>query len=173
MFYFFVTQLPAYAHDGGGGTSNTNMSGGVNAFASAKAGDYPQILVGDTNSAPASNNSAGYNKLLDYWTDAYEVAYNAHVAAGDINNWFYKNYPGTQSGTAGGDDPFQYPLLQFIGGGKGNFPGRRIDHIMTHGACTPTSYRTIRNTYSFGSGEDEVQCAPSDHLPVVAYITLD
>ena len=44
---------------------------------------------------------------------------------------------------------------------------------MTKGACTATSYKTIRNTYEFGSGEDVVNCAPSDHLPIVSYITLD
>ena len=170
VFYFFVTQLPTYGQDGGSGTSNTNMSGGVNAFASAKAGSYPQILVGDMNSSPTHDNAAGYTKLKNYWTDAYETLYAAHEAAGDINDWFYKKYPGTQSGTG---DTYLYSIMRFTGNGKGSNPQRRIDHIMTHGACTVQSYRTVRNTYSFGSGEDEVQCAPSDHLPVVSYITLD
>jgi hypothetical protein len=44
---------------------------------------------------------------------------------------------------------------------------------MTHGACTAQTYRTVRNVYEFGSGENAVTCAPSDHLPVVSYITLD
>ena len=161
VFYFFVTQLPTYGQDGGSGTSNTNMSGGVNAFATAKAGSYPQILVGDMNYAPGHNNIAGYNKLKVYWTDAYEAV----SAAGNLAA-FYNTYPGTQSGTG---DTFQYSILQFTK----NHPERRIDHIMTHGDCTAQSYRTVRNVYEFGSGESAVTCSPSDHLPVVAYITLD
>ena len=161
VFYFFVTQLPTYGQDGGSGTSNTNMSGGVNAFASAKAGSYPQILVGDMNSAPGHNNQAGYIKLKDYWTDAYEAV----SAAGNLAS-FYSTYSGTQTGT--GYD-YLYSILQFTK----NHPERRLDHIMTHGACTAQSYRTVRNVYEFGSGESAVTCCPSDHFPVVAYITLD
>ncbi len=165
VFYFFVTQLPTYGQDGGKGTSNTNMSGGVNAFASSKGGKYPQILVGDLNSAPGHSNEAGYNKLKTYWTDAYEAV----SAAGNLAS-YYNTYSGTQSGTA---DTYQYSILQYTK----NHPERRIDHIMTHGACTATSYRTVRNTYVFdpdsNTDDDEVVCAPSDHLPVVAYITLD
>jgi len=161
VFYFFVTQLPTYGQDGGSGTSNTNMSGGVNAFATAKAGSYPQILVGDMNSAPGHSSEAGYNKLKTYWTDAYETV----SAAGNLAS-FYSTYSGTQSGTG---DTFQYPILQFTK----NHAERRIDHIMTHGACTAQSYRTVRNVYEFGSGESAVTCCPSDHFPVVSYITLD
>ena len=161
VFYFFITQLPTYTQDGGSGTSNTNMSGGVNAFATAKAGSYPQILVGDMNSAPGSSNETGYNKLKVYWTDAYEAV----SAAGNLAS-FYSTYPGTQSGTG---ESWQYSIIQYTK----NHAERRIDHIMTHGACTAQSYRTVRNVYEFGSGEDAVTCCPSDHLPVVAYITLD
>ena len=165
VFYFFVTQLPTYGQDGGSGTSNTNMSGGVNAFAAAKAGAYPQILVGDMNSAPGHNNETGYNKLKTYWTDAYEAV----SAAGNLAS-YYTTYSGTQSGTG---DTYLYSMLQFTK----NHEERRIDHIMTHGDCTATSYRTIRNTYVFdpdaGVDDDEVVCSPSDHLPVVSYITLD
>ena len=161
VFYFFVTQLPTYTQDGGSGTSNTNMSGGVNAFATAKAGSYPQILVGDMNSAPGSTNESGYNKLKTYWTDAYEAV----SAAGNLAS-FYTTYPGTQSGTG---ESWQYSIIQYTK----NHPERRIDHIMTHGNCTAQSYRTVRNVYEFGSGEDAVTCCPSDHLPVVSYITLD
>ena len=165
VFYFFVTQLPTYGQNGGSGTSNTNMSGGVNAFAAAKAGSYPHILVGDMNSAPGSTNETGYNKLKTYWTDAYEAV----SAAGNLAS-YYNTYSGTQSGTG---DTFQYSILQFTK----NHMERRIDHIMTHGACTAQSYRTVRNTYVFDPDplvdDDEVVCAPSDHLPVVSYITLD
>ena len=161
VFYFFVAQLPTYTQDGGSGTSNTNMAGGVNAFATAKAGSYPHILVGDMNSAPGHSNESGYNKLKTYWTDAYEAV----SAAGNLAA-FYSTYPGTQSGT--GED-YQYTILKYTK----NHPERRVDHIMTHGACTAQSYRTVRNVYEFGSGDDAVTCAPSDHLPVVSYITLD
>lgn len=161
VFYFFVTQLPTYGQDGGSGTSNTNMSGGVNAFATSKAGSYPQILVGDMNSAPGHSNQAGYNKLKTYWTDAYEAV----SAAGNLAS-FYSTYSGTQTGTG---DTYLYSILQFTK----NHPERRLDHIMTHGTCTAQSYRTVRNVYEFGSGEAAVTCCPSDHFPVVAYITLD
>ncbi len=156
VFYFFVTQLPTASQGG-----NTNMSGGVNAFATAKAGSYPQILVGDMNSAPGHSSEAGYNKLKTYWTDAYEAV----SAAGNLAS-FYSTYSGTQSGTGA---TWQYSILQYTK----NHPERRIDHIMTHGACTAQTYRTVRNIYEFGSGEDAVTCSPSDHLPVVSYITLD
>ncbi len=156
VFYFFVTQLPTASQGG-----NTNMSGGVNAFATAKAGSYPQILVGDMNSAPGHSSEAGYNKLKTYWTDAYEAV----SAAGNLAP-FYSTYSGTQSGTGA---TWQYSILQYTK----NHPERRIDHIMTHGACTAQTYRTVRNIYEFGSGEDAVTCSPSDHLPVVSYITLD
>ena len=156
VFYFFVTQLPTASQGG-----NTNMSGGVNAFATAKAGSYPQILVGDMNSAPGHSSEDGYNKLKTYWTDAYEAV----SAAGNLAS-FYSTYSGTQSGTGA---TWQYSILQYTK----NHPERRIDHIMTHGACTAQTYRTVRNIYEFGSGEDAVTCSPSDHLPVVSYITLD
>ena len=165
QFYFFVTQLPKYDQDGGGGTSNLNMSGGVNAFAASKTTVNRRILVGDTNSAPTSDNEAGYAKLKEYWDDAYEVLYETQGS-----DWYYKNYPGTQSGTG---QNYLYSILQFTGGGKGKNPQRRVDHIMTQGSCTATSYRTIRTTYEFGTGDDAVTCAPSDHLPVVCTITLD
>ncbi len=156
VFYFFVTQLPTSSQGG-----NTNMSGGVNAFASYKAGSNPQILVGDMNSAPGHASEAGYNKLKEYWTDAYEAV----SAAGNLAA-FYSTYSGSQTGTG---ENFQYSILQYTK----NHGERRVDHIMTHGACTAKSYRTVRNVYEFGSGEDAVTCCPSDHFPVVSYITLD
>ena len=169
VFYFFVTQLPTYGQDGGSGTSNTNMAGGVNAFANYKAGSYPHILAGDLNSAPGHNNEAGYNKLKTYWTDAYEAV----SAAGNLAP-FYQTYPGTQSGT---QKDCQYPLLTFTM----NHPERRVDHIMTKGACTAQSYRTIRSSYEISytvtvneqTDTESVTLIPSDHLPVVCYVTLD
>ena len=161
QFYFFVTHLPTYSQDGGNGTSNLNMSGGVNAFAASKTAVNRRILVGDTNSAPGHKSEAGYNKLKEYWSDSYEAV----NAAGNLSS-FYQIYSGSQSGT--GED-FLYSIFQFCK----NHPERRIDHIMTQGSCTATSYRTIRTTYEFGTGDDAVTCAPSSHLPVVCTISLD
>ncbi len=161
QFYFFVTHLPTYSQDGGNGTSNLNMSGGVNAFAASKTVANRRILVGDTNSAPGHNSEAGYNKLKEYWSDSYEAV----NAAGNLSS-FYQTYSGSQSGTG---ETWLYSIQQYCK----NHPERRIDHIMTQGSCTATSYRTIRTTYEFGTGDDAVTCAPSSHLPVVCTITLD
>ncbi len=165
QFYFFVTQLPTYGQDGGSGTSNLNMAGGVNAFAASKTAVNRRILVGDMNAAPGNTAEAGYNKLKEYWSDSYETV----NAAGNLAS-FYQTYSGTQSGTGLN---YLYSILQFCK----NHPERRIDHIMTQGACTATTYKTIRTTYEFDpDGDDEepsVTCTPSDHLPVVCTITLD
>ena len=157
QFYFFVTQLPTYGQDGGSGTSNLNMAGGVNAFAASKTAVNRRILVGDMNAAPGNNAEAGYNKLKEYWSDAYEAV----NAAGNLAS-FYQTYSGSQSGTGLN---YLYSILQFCK----NHPERRIDHIMTQGNCTATTYKTIRTTYEFS----DVTCAPSDHLPIVCTITLD
>ncbi|MBO4475421.1 MAG: hypothetical protein J5737_01680 [Bacteroidales bacterium] len=163
-FYFFVTQLPTYGQDGGGGSSNLYMSGGVNAFAASKTDVNRRILVGDMNSVDHSSNSnqAGADKLLEYWTDAYEAV----LAAGNLSS-FYQTYSGTQTGTA---DTYQYDWTRFTK----NHPERRIDHVMVQGNCTVKSYRTVRNTYTVSaSGYDDIQCCPSDHFPVVCEISLD
>ena len=161
VFYFFVTQLPTYGQNGGGGSSNLYMSGGVNAFAESKSADR-RILVGDMNSAPGHNNVAGYNRLKDYWTDAYEAV----NAAGNLSS-FYQTYSGTQTGTG---DTYQYDWTRFTK----NHPERRIDHVMVQGNLTVKSYRTVRNTYTVSAnGYDDIECCPSDHFPVVCEISLD
>jgi len=163
-FYFFVTQLPTYTQDGGGGSSNLYMSGGVNAFAASKTDVNRRILVGDMNSVDHANNNnqAGADKLLEYWTDGYKAV----LAAGNLPS-FYQTYSGTQSGTG---NTFQYNWTQYCK----SHPERRIDHIMVQGNCTVKSYRTVRNTYTVSaSGYDDIQCAPSDHFPVVCEISLD
>ena len=88
QFYFFVTQLPTTSQT----SANTNMSGGVNKFATDKGTTLPKILVGDMNNNESNANSAGYSALKNYWTDAWEVM---HAAEGD--NWYYYNNKGTQS----------------------------------------------------------------------------
>ena len=163
-FYFFVTQLPTYGQDGGGGSSNLYMSGGVNAFAASKTDVNRRILVGDMNSVDHNNNSnqAGAEKLKDYWTDGYEAV----LAAGNLSS-FYQTYSGTQTGTG---DTYQYDWTRFTK----NHPERRIDHVMVQGNCTVKSYRTVRNTYTVSAdGYDDIACCPSDHFPVVCEISLD
>ena len=182
QFYFFVTQLP---NDTG---NNTKAANGINNFAASKAGSLPHILVGDMNNADHVNDECqeGAQKLKDYWSDVYD----ALDEAGTLPS-FYKTYSGTQSGTG---KNYHYSILDFCK----NHPERRIDKIMTHGACTATSYKTIRNSYTVhysgvgykkGKEKDEegnettvwieeevdedVACYPSDHLALVSYITLD
>ena len=154
-FYFFVTQLPTNEQ------SNYNLAeaGAVNAFAASKAGSTPVILAGDMNSADHADNvnRAGAQKLKEYWTDAYEYL----DANGGLLD-FYRTYSGTQSGSG---ESYYYDILRFCK----NHPERRLDHIMVHGACTVQSYRTVRNVYTY----NDDPWAPSDHLPVVSYITLD
>ena len=182
QFYFFVTQLP---NDTG---NNTKAANGINNFAASKAGSLPHILVGDMNNADHENDECqeGAQKLKEYWSDVYD----ALDEAGTLDS-FYKTYSGTQSGTG---KNYHYSILDFCK----NHPERRIDKIMTKGACTATSYKTIRNSYtvrytgkaySKGTEKDEegnentiwieedvdedIACYPSDHLAVVSYITLD
>lgn len=170
QFYFFVTQLPTDA------TNNTKASNGINNFAQSKAGSLPHILVGDMNSADHSKDECqeGAQKLLEYWTDAYTAVDEAGNLAA-----FYKTYSGTQSGTG---KNYHYSILDFCK----DHPERRLDKIMTKGACTATTYKTIRNSYTVrytGTGTDheevehevdeDVACYPSDHLAVVSYVTLD
>ena len=163
VFYLFVTQLPTYSQNGGGGSSNLYMSGGVNAFAASKSADR-RILVGDMNSVSHSSNSnqAGADKLLEYWTDGYAAV----RAAGNLSS-FYQTYSGTQTGTG---DTYQYDWTRFTK----NHPERRLDHVMVQGKCTVKSYRTVRNTYTVSAaGYDDIECCPSDHFPVVCEISLD
>ncbi len=165
QFYFIVTQLPTQSQV----SANTNMSGGVNAFAASKGTTLPKILVGDMNSCENASNSntAGYSKLKEYWTDAWEVMYAAKG-----NDWYYYKNPGTQSGTGLN---YQYSIAQFT---KNSHGERRLDHIMVRngssGSAVVQSYRTVRNTYTVSaSGYEDISCAPSDHLPVVCEITLE
>ena len=158
QFYFFVTQLP---NDTG---NNTKAANGINNFAASKAGSLPHILVGDMNNADHEKDECqeGAQKLKEYWTDVYD----ALDMAGTLPS-FYKTYPGTQSGT--GKD-YHYSLLDFCN----NHPERRIDKIMTKGACSPTSYKTIRNTYTVpyeGIGYKKSQSAKDFKVEGKVYIS--
>lgn len=165
QFWLFVTHLPNYDDKNDNCDNNIAASTALNAFAASKAGNLPHFMVGDMNSADHEKNQcqAGAQKLLEYWTDVYDAV----NAAGNLAP-FYQKYCGTQSGTGFN---YQYTILDFCK----NHPERRIDKIMTKGACTPTTYKTIRTTYEFEASveTDATTYYPSDHLAVVSYVTLD
>lgn len=87
--------------------------------------------------------SASYRALIGYWSDG-----NADA------DW------GTLSGSS---TKYYYTVDVF----SDNRPDRRIDHIMTRG-CTASDYHPIVVTYDV----DGNPWCPSDHLPVVATITI-
>lgn len=179
QFYFFITQLPPANQNGGDGTSTNNMAGGVNAFAASKGTSLPKILAGDLNCS-GSTVATAYSTLTSYWTDAWEHMYEVHETADDLADWYYYKNKGTQSGTG---TSYQYSMAQFT---KGH-DDRRLDHIMVRngssGSAIVQSYRTVRNKYTVHSNGDDgvantdddydVDCAPSDHLPIVCEITLE
>jgi hypothetical protein len=92
------------------------------------------------------------------FTNAYDEVYDAGNLSG-----FYINYPGTQTGSNWGAD-YMKNLI---------YPQFRIDHIFLHDGFSQMinaqSYKTIRTTYDV----DEDTWCPSDHFPVVSYITFD
>lgn len=149
-FWFFVSHLPTESQ-GGGATMATNLG----LFTKSKAGDAPQILCGDLNSAPG-NNEFPYALLKTLWKDAYETI----DTAGGLGP--YASYQGTMSGSSG---KYYYPVDTYTK----NHPERRIDHIMTRGSCTAITYSTIVQNYMYGG---KAWC-PSDHLPVVATIDFN
>lgn len=158
QFYFFVTQLPTSA------SGNTKAANGINNFAASIAGSLPHILVGDMNNADHEKDECqeGAQKLKDYWSDVYD----ALDEAGTLPS-FYKTYSGTQSGTG---KTYHYSILDFCK----NHPERRIDKIMTKGACTATSYKTIRNTYTApyeGIGYKKSQSAKDCKVEGEVYIS--
>ncbi len=122
-----------------------NMAWVVGQFASQKAGaEAPQILTGDMNSSPGSTP---YWMLWRYWQDGN---YDA--------TW------GTLSGSGSKSSGYHYPVETYTKGRS----DRRIDHIMTRG-CTASDYHTVVVTYNV---DGEAWC-PSDHLPVVATVTIE
>lgn len=149
--WLFVTHLPTSSQGGA-----ENMAAVVNSFASNKGGTLPKILCGDMNSGPGGSNDAPYNKLKNYWKDSYETV----SFLGKIG--IFTTYSGTLSGSQSAEGKTLYSIETYTK----NHPERRIDHIMTQGFCSASSYETIWNTYQTNN---ETWC-PSDHLPVVANI---
>ena len=88
--------------------------------------------------------SYAYRLLCRYWRD------------GNVNNW------GTMSGSS---TNYYYPVEEY----SPDNPGARIDHIMTRG-CEAKDYRLIKTSYT---GPDGNLWCPSDHLPVVATVTIE
>lgn len=147
-FYFLVTHLPTASQGGG-----ESMATGVNGFAESLDASLPKILVGDMNSATSGNNLEPYAKLKEYWADACETV--ADAGGTDMTS------RGTLSGSS---SSYYYSVSTFTK----NHPDRRIDHVMTKGACRASTYGTPYVTFDVSGNP----WCPSDHLPVVATIVF-
>ncbi len=166
-FWFIVTHFDTYINNTDG--NNLNNVKSFKTFAQHlknEVEDLPIIAVGDLNFGPKEQDKTtdcpNYLELTSYWTDAYDKV----KADGNMTS-YYQTYDGTQSGS---QHSYYYPFLSFTK----NHPDRRLDHIVTKNSAsqtiTPISYKTIRRTYV---AEDDNTWCPSDHLPVVCYITFD
>ena len=166
-FWFIVTHFDTYyGNDDGDNLHNTKSFKVFAQHLKNEVEDLPIIAVGDLNFGPKEQDKTtdcpNYAELTSYWTDAYDKV----KADGNMTD-YYKTYDGTQSGS---QHSYYYPFLTFTK----NHPDRRLDHIIFKNsasqAITPISYKTVRRTYV---AEDDNTWCPSDHLPVVAYITFD
>ena len=146
-FYFLVSHLPTQKQGGG-----ESMATGLNSFAESLDPSLPIILAGDMNSAASGDYTAPYDILREYWTDACESV----AASGGTDM--------TSRGTlSGSSSSYYYSVSTFTR----NHPERRIDHIMTRGACRASTYETPYATFKV----DDTPWCPSDHLPVA--VTID
>ena len=184
QFYFFVTHTTTLDHAGSEvGAEKVNgkydpedpaiaarrlrIINNVKYFTSQKAGSLPYIVVGDFNFGPyIDTKKTKVQPLYTAMTNGgFTNAYDEVKAAGNLSG-FYKNYPGTQSGCNWGAESFLT---------NGKYPQFRIDHIYLHDGSsqgiTAQTYKTIRTAFDYNDGEKSV--CPSDHLPVVSYITFD
>ncbi len=166
-FWFIVTHFDTYINNDDG--DNLNNVKSFKTFAQHlknEVEDLPIIAVGDLNFGPKEQDKTtdcpNYAELTSYWTDVYDKV----KADGNMTD-YYKTYDGTQTGS---QHSYYYPFLSFTK----NHPDRRLDHIIFKNSAsqtvTPISYKTVRRTYV---AEDDNTWCPSDHLPVVAYITFD
>ena len=126
----------------------TSSQGGASNMAYV-VNNFAKAKAGDAPSILLGDmNSApgsyAYRLLCRYWRD------------GNENSW------GTLSGSS---SSYYYPVEEHTK----DSPGTRIDHIMTRG-CTASDYRIVKTTYT---GSDGKQWCPSDHLPVVATVTIE
>ena len=133
-------------------------------FVAAKAGSLPCIVVGDFNFGPyMDTKKTQVQPLYAAMTSGNFInAYDEVNDSGSMSG-FYINYPGTQTGSNWGADYLKNLI----------YPQFRLDHIFLRDgasqAVTAQSYKTVRTTYDV----DEDTWCPSDHFPVVSYITFD
>lgn len=184
QFYFFVTHTTTLDHAGSEvdaekvdgkydpedpaiAARRLRIINNVKYFTSQKAGSLPYIVVGDFNFGPYIDTKK--TKVQPLYTamsnGGFVNAYDEVKAAGNLSG-FYNNYPGTQTGCNWGAESFLT---------NGKYPQFRIDHIYLHDGSsqgiTAQTYKTIRTAFDYNDGEKSV--CPSDHLPVVSYITFD
>ena len=190
QFYFFVTHTPTLDHtasevdapkvngeydkeDPDIAARRLRVLNNLKYFAASKAGSLPYIVVGDFNFGPYIDTKK--TKVQPLYTamtsGGFTNAYD-EVAAAEGLAGIYVKYPGTETGSLWNYD-------NYLDAAK--YPQFRIDHIFLHDGSsqgiTAQSYKTIRETYSgtFVNGDTtyEGTWCPSDHFPVVSYITFD
>lgn len=178
QFYFFVTHLPttsqvADTDPEGDGYTNDNFSCmdacvlSLNRFVTDISEGLPCILVGDMNRSETQGDGC-YASLLSYWNDAFNTVRDA----GDLAPFYWNyatnkaRYVGTMTGSTWDNGN------NLIGNIK--YPRFRYDQIHTRNgssqSITARSYKSIRSANYEYEGETVY---PSDHLPVVSYITFD
>lgn len=182
QFYLFVTHLSTLDHtyseigaekvDGEYSASDQaaaaarrlRVVNNLKYFAAAKAGSLPYIVVGDFNFGPYIDTKK--TQVQPLYTAMYSGGFaNAYDQVNDAGNLsgFYVNYPGTETGSNWG----AHYLVNL------KYPQFRIDHIFLHDGSSQVinaqTYKTVRTTFDV----DEDTWCPSDHFPVVSYITFD
>lgn len=182
QFYFFVTHTSTLAHtyseigaekvngeysaedQAAAAARRLRVINNLKYFTAAKAGSLPYIVVGDFNFGPYIDTKKTQEQPLytAMYSGGFANAYDQVYDAGNLSG-FYINYPGTETGSNWG----AHYLVNL------KYPQFRIDHIFLHDGSSQVinaqSYRTVRTTYDVG---EDTWC-PSDHFPVVSYITFD
>ena len=182
QFYLFVTHLPTLGHiyselgatkvngeysaedQAAAAARRMRVVNNLKYFTAAKAGSLPYIVMGDFNYGPYIDTKKTQAQPLytAMYSGGFANAYDQASDAGSLSG-FYINYPGTQTGSNWGT---AY-LVNAI------YPQFRLDHIFLHDGSSQIinaqSYKTIRTTFD----TDEDTWCPSDHFPVVSYITFD
>lgn len=173
QFYLFVTHLPTKGHteteigsddEAAISARRLRVVNNLKYFASTKAGSLPYIVVGDFNFGPYIDTKKTQVQPLytAMYSGGFANAYDQVIDAGNMSG-FYVNYPGTETGSNWGS----HYLVNL------KYPQFRIDHIFLHDGSSQVinaqTYRTVRTTYDV----DENTWCPSDHFPVVSYITFD
>lgn len=173
QFYLFVTHLSTKSHivseidsddEDAIAARRMRLVNNLKYFTAHKAGSLPYIVVGDFNFGPYIDTKK--TQVQPLYTAMYSGGFaNAYDQVNEAGNMsaFYINYPGTQTGSNWGADYLKNLI----------YPQFRIDHIFLHDGASQIinaqSYKTIRTTYDV----DEDTWCPSDHFPVVSYITFD